>query len=497
MSAPVKHLTDFPDRYSPMLVKELRQGMRAKTFIAVFLSLQMFLAVMLFSAAANMRSGEVGSAISTIIFVFFAIAVLLVQPLRGTGALSSEVKGNTIDMMVLTRLSAWRIVYGKWIAIVGQTALLFVTIIPYLILRYFFGGMNLVGEMVFLLLMFMTSMALTAVTVGLSGCDSVIIRSLVPVLSLPAGLIGLVTFIFEFSRFRGSPFDTFALATPEACYGVAAYIACISYFGWSMLTLGTSLIAPAAENHALPRRIIALVLMAAVGVTSVFRLIDPDLVLLFTLIVAAPAVVISLNDSSPLISTVCEPFDRRGPVFKLLGCFLYPTWWSGVWFALGFALFSLVLIVLGMVDFTWLESFRAPRNYYTDWDAELGTWIFSITGAYFFPALWQMVFFKGEGQRIANYLLVLVGSGLFAGVLGLLADSMNSEGFVWLFAFSPLNFTVISENGSSSDPELILTAVIIVDLLIACVLVIGAFRHRRRTSLNHLESTPGITTEPP
>ena len=40
MSTPVTHLSDFPDRISPMLVKELRQGMRAKTFIVLFLALQ-------------------------------------------------------------------------------------------------------------------------------------------------------------------------------------------------------------------------------------------------------------------------------------------------------------------------------------------------------------------------------------------------------------------------------------------------------------------------
>jgi ABC-type transport system involved in multi-copper enzyme maturation permease subunit len=182
MATPIP--TDFSDRISPMLVKELRQGMRAKTFIMVFLALQTFLALILFSAGAASTSDSVGGTISSIIFTFFSIAVLVIQPLRGTNALSSEVKGNTIDMMVLTRLSAWRIVWGKWIAIISQSALLFVTIIPYLILRYFFGGMNLVAEITALFLVFLTSMALTAVTVGLSGCSSVIIRAVVPIIGL-------------------------------------------------------------------------------------------------------------------------------------------------------------------------------------------------------------------------------------------------------------------------------------------------------------------------
>ena len=103
--------------------------------------------------------------------------------MRGINALSSEITGNTIEMMVLTRLSAWRIVFGKWIAIVSQTALILVTIIPYLILRYFFGGMILAGELVFLALMFLTSMSLTAVMVGLSGNSTKLVR-LFPILGI-------------------------------------------------------------------------------------------------------------------------------------------------------------------------------------------------------------------------------------------------------------------------------------------------------------------------
>jgi ABC-type transport system involved in multi-copper enzyme maturation permease subunit len=131
----VDFLTDFPERLSPMLVKELRQGMRTKAFVAVFLTLQIILGVILLSAGAAASSDDAGETISNIIFIFFSIAVLIIQPMRGITSLSSEVKGNTIDMMVLTRLSAWRIVTGKWASIVSQSALLLVTIIPYLILR--------------------------------------------------------------------------------------------------------------------------------------------------------------------------------------------------------------------------------------------------------------------------------------------------------------------------------------------------------------------------
>ncbi|HEX7262242.1 MAG TPA: hypothetical protein VF258_10545, partial [Luteolibacter sp.] len=152
------HLTDFSDKLSPMLVKELRQGMRARGFTMLFITFQGLLAFILLTASAVSESDSAGSFASGVIFTLFAGAALLVQPMRGMNALSVEIIGNTIEMMVLTRLSAWRIVFGKWIAIVSQTALILITIIPYLILRYFFGGMVLMGELVFLSLIFLTSM---------------------------------------------------------------------------------------------------------------------------------------------------------------------------------------------------------------------------------------------------------------------------------------------------------------------------------------------------
>jgi len=167
--AATQGLDEFSDRLSPMLVKELRQGLRARTFVILFLAIQALLGVVLLSAVGAAAPERAGQTVSSVIFFFFSMAVLIVQPLRGVGALHQEIKGNTIDLMVLTRLGAWRIVLGKWIAIVSQSALLLAAIAPYLILRYFFGRMNLFAELLLLALVFLGSAAFTAITVGLSA----------------------------------------------------------------------------------------------------------------------------------------------------------------------------------------------------------------------------------------------------------------------------------------------------------------------------------------
>jgi hypothetical protein len=456
------YLTDFSDRISPMLVKELRQGMRAKTFIGVFLALQIFLGVMLLSAGSSATNDQVGTVISTIIFVFFSLAVLVVQPLRGTGALAAEMKGNTIDMMVLTRLSAWRIVCGKWLAIVSQSALLLTTIVPYLILRYFFGGMNLLGEMVMLLLLFLTSMALTAVTVGLSGCTSVIVRSMLPVLGLPIALYSLLVMMMMRAFGGGGStdiMDVFTLSTPEARIGVGAYVAALLYLGASMLSLGASLIAPPAENHSVLRRMAALLLVLALLGLGITGLIDHEWVILLVCVVVAPAIILALTDSAPLVSTVCEPFVRRGVVGKAAGWLFYPTWASGVLFA----------IVIGIVGIATIYS-GSTLSYF---DEEAAVVLLAFYGGLMFPAVWQVFLFRGDGQRLSHYLLLLAGSFILLGVLSAIAGSMNNGDFLWVFAWNPLVFLPMLESSGTSDSSL-LGGVIVVNLILLTILGIKA-----------------------
>lgn len=459
---PVVIPSDFPDRISPVLVKELRQGLRAKTFIALFLSLQVFLAVMLLSAGASAGTSTAGTIISVTIFIFFALAVLLVQPMRGVNALAGEVKDRTIDMMVLTRLTAWRIVFGKWVAIVSQSALLFATIIPYLILRYFFGGMNLMGELMFLVLMFLTSMALTAVTVGLSGSSSAVIRGLLPVLAIPGALWILAMSLFA-SRYGGggNPIDLVSLSTKESRIGVAIFVVALAYLGGSMLSLGTSMIAPAAENHAALRRVVAVVLMAAALLAGVLGDYDEGLQVLLVFLIAVPALVTAFVESAPLVQIVRKPFERFGMPGRAAGWLLYPCWPSGLLFGVCYVVLSIAALM-----------FFNPGSGSMDDDGWVV--ILGFFGALMFPAVWQTFLFRGDGQRLGSYLLLVVGSFLLLLVLTMMSDAMNSSKFLWCFAWHPLSYVaMLSER--DFGVRTMLAGVIICDVVLAGILFLRGY----------------------
>ena len=423
-------LSDFPDRLSPMLVNELRQGLRAKTFVAVFLSLQAVMALILFSAGVAAEYTSAGSVISSIIFIFFSITVLVVQPLRGIGAISSEVKGNTIDMMVLTRLSALRIVYGKWFAIVSQSALLLATIIPYLILRYFFGGMNLIGEMVLLVLIFLTSMALTAITVGLSGCTSVILRALLPMIGLPVLFISLVENLVSSSR-RGSVLIEYcSMSTPGSLTLILLYLVSITYLGWSLLSLGASLIAPAAENHSTLRRLVALVVSLIVLWFSTTSHFEADALPYIFVLIAFPAIGTALTERRLSLASLTAPFNRRGVPGKIAGCFLLPGWPAGVFF-------TLLLSVIFVIPLTGL----LPGSHTFSDEEQVA--VLSLMAWFLFPALVLIVIRAEESSRITAYFLLLVSSGILAVIIEAVAQALNNDNLLWFFIWNPLTLIAL------------------------------------------------------
>lgn len=468
--------SDFPDRLSPILVKELRQGLRARTFIAVFLSLQAVLALILFAASAGSTSGGAGVIISTVIFVFFSIAVLVVQPLRGIGAVSSEIKSNTIDMMVLTRLSATRIVFGKWFALVSQSALLLATVIPYLIYRYVLGEMNLVGEIMLLVLIFLTSMAATAATVGLSGSSSIILRTLLPIVAVPVLAYTLIVAMFARSMGGPSIIDQLSLNTTESQVAISVYIVSIAYLAWSMLSWGSSIIAPAAENHATLRR---LIVFAVSGIAIYFMSsshVDSDYILFLFTLITLPAIATALTERSFVTPSVRESFAKRGIAGKIAFPFLSPGWPSGVMFTL---LLSVVFLIFCFPDIP-------GRNMTNDHRVIL----LGLLGGMLFPAVILILFRTDESNRVSSYLLILIGSAFFTMVVYAISESLGNDELLWFFVWSPLTFLPLTEETPIYSEYLPKVAVVVVAIQFAILLGTSFIAMKRqREDQQSLETT--------
>ncbi len=456
-------LADFSDKLSPMLVKELRQGLRAKTFVIVFLTLQGLLLLVLLSAvAASTQPQRAGGAISGIIFMFFSMALLVIQPIRGIGTLQREVQGKTIELMVLTRLSAWKIVLGKWVSIVSQSALIFAAIVPYLILRYWFGDMNLFGELSLMILIFLASAVLTAIIVGISCVPSVLLRGLVPLLAGGVGLIAIPNFCFgrEFEELVSIA----AMQTPETFWGVAISVLCALYVGWTALGIGAGMIAPAAENHATLKRLITLAILVILLPVGAFAPVHAEALAVLVAVIVVPSLALSLTEPFHLMPPICSPFVRRGTPGRLGGRLLYPGWPSGV-------LFSLLVIALG-VTAVWL-AIDGPI------DREFVVVLIALLGSLLMPAVATVLFDKKIKNRFTTYLLLFVAGAVIAFVVGFIASSLapGSRGFLWAFAWLPQSFVCMAVFPRDFDADtLSLVATVVGGLYLVVLLPMALVR---------------------
>ena len=330
--APAALIADFSDRLSPILVKELRQGLRQPTFVIAFLCLQVLLCIVVLASVVSAPVGSqdslrAGTTVSGFFFVLLGIAILVVQPLRGLGALASEIKADTLDLLLLTRLNSWRITFGKWLALVSQSALLVVAVFPYLILRYYLGGMQLFAELLALVTLFIASAGVTGIAVGFSATASLVIRGFVALVMILAMVIFpniLIRWLMYGSMGGrgggGSPFAiTLSTASEVSIY--AGIMLLLLFMGYYFLEMGATQIAPPAENRSTCKRLVGL---AVLGVLVWLLPNDGPLRYICWLLAISLLTVDALSERPEFTASVLRPFRRLGPLRLPVAMFLLP-----------------------------------------------------------------------------------------------------------------------------------------------------------------------------
>lgn len=314
---------DFPAWLSPMVVKELRQGVQAGSFAWTFIGLQAVMFFALSWAVANFGPDSGRTVVNALFWPPVAVGILLLVPLRGLGAISSERIGNNLDLVRLTRLSATKIVLGKWLAIMAQVGLITAAILPYLVLRYFFGGVNVIQDLEIMGWLLAGSMAVTAASLALST-QPLWVRIAMAVLTVPN------TIAFgELFGSRGSPIG---FTGGVERLGVLAVLVLYTVV---LLEYTASRIAPVAENHALRKRSLAL----AIGVVwLVVGAWAPQPVALATMAATVPLLLTyaieALLEQPPHLKSQAAAFARFGPPGRLAARLLTPGWASGLVFVL-------------------------------------------------------------------------------------------------------------------------------------------------------------------
>lgn len=341
-----------------------------------------------------------------------AAALVFVIPLRGLTAVSGERAGNNLDLVRLTRLSATRIVLGKWLAIIGQGLLVAAALAPYLVLRYFFGGVNIVVDLEIFAWLAAGAMAVAAAALALSTLP-LWLRIGVVVAVAVVGFVPAVELAEEVLRGRLS-FATLGVG------GRLGILAGLGVYTVALLEYAAARIAPPAENHAGRKRLLAVAIAVAWVVVATFGTPAAGIgTILVTLpLVLCYGVEALLEDPAP-IGSLYRPFGRWGGAGRLAAAVFSPGWATAVPFVA-------VVATLCLAGWTVFFGRHEPKPI---WVAlTIGC---QLVAAVFFP-LPLLVRMPRARPRLLFYALVQIGCFLV---------------FVYLAAIKPRSLAFSAWNG--------------------------------------------------
>ena len=179
--------SDFPARLDPFLVKELRLALRHRWFLGSFLLVHVVMLLAVSSEWLCLRkaadSGYAPGSWQAYAFLgrnafWFAAHLMigLVMPLRCFDALQEELRGRNFELLLVAGMSRWKIMRGKWISQMVLACLVLCNLLPYLVVRYFFGAFNFSSNLVHLLAVLTGSLAMNGLVLGISGYASYLTR---------------------------------------------------------------------------------------------------------------------------------------------------------------------------------------------------------------------------------------------------------------------------------------------------------------------------------
>jgi hypothetical protein len=263
----VRPFSEASDRVNPLVVLELRRGLRARTFSAAFVLLLAGGAITALIAYASYdgRGGRVGSRSFFALYIGLAAMAFFVLPYGAFRSLSREREENTWPLLVLTGLGPRRILAGKVGSTLLQALLYASALAPFLLFSYLLQGVDLVTVALLIgvsaaFQVFLTVAAAAAATLAESRLWRGVVHLMVlGALFFATGFgVSVAGVVLEEAQRRGLDRDVLIAV------GVAAGL--MASYGALFFAVAVSRLTFASDNWALWPRLALLAQLALAGV---------------------------------------------------------------------------------------------------------------------------------------------------------------------------------------------------------------------------------------
>jgi hypothetical protein len=183
------------DRVNPIIVKEVRQGLRTRVFWVFFTLLlvaNLFISLGFFAAADS--GGSSGRSAFGWFFSCLALVQFFVIPYSAYRSMARETEEETWVLLTLTGLGPRRILLGKLGSYVLQGSLYSSAAAPFLLFSYYLNGIDLPTIIMAVVASVAYQVFLVSVSVSLATmADSRIVRALLHFVLLGLLMLGLFT----------------------------------------------------------------------------------------------------------------------------------------------------------------------------------------------------------------------------------------------------------------------------------------------------------------
>jgi hypothetical protein len=343
------------DRLNPVVVKELRQAVRARfinTLLLIFLVLMVsILGLFLINVDPRPgRSDDLGHDAFFTILGVLQVATLLFVPGFVAARMAGERAGNDLGLMFATALSPLVIIRGKLLSGMMLALLLYSIATPFMTFTYLLRGIDLPTILVLVTLSFLAVAPAVQFAVLLAALPvRRVVRSLLFLASIMFGLYGVpVLGIIIPLELRG--LGTRVLAG-ELWLGMLTVVTLILLVFMLLLAFACAAVASPAANRTLPVRLAMTCSWLLTGVICTWWAMveDPEIILIWyyvSVVIFSVAMLAGVSQRDRLGPRVRQEIPRRlvlrGPAFLLF---------SGSAAGLAWAVLIVALTILAVVAF--------------------------------------------------------------------------------------------------------------------------------------------------
>ena len=262
MNFAITLLEKFSDTLNPIVVKELRQAVQGRFFSAI---LMVFLGVLLLTMGLFLTSQTVtqsfdaGRNMFSVLLVILLGACLLFVPAYTGIRLASERSDANVDLLFITTLRPRSIIWGKFLAALVLTVLLYSACLPFMTFTYLLRGVDLPS--IFVLMAFTFILAAVGIQCAIVlGCIPAnrVFRLILGVAWLVFLVVTVIPAFIALMIFPGALFSS-GIGSQIGSWEFWRGALSVLFSGLALISLlgllAIALISPLSANRALPLRI--------------------------------------------------------------------------------------------------------------------------------------------------------------------------------------------------------------------------------------------------